>query len=110
MNVLLSLPRGDYQARHIACVCEWYLYADMASACSVIASSLALFAFDDHNTNEMSSRPSAASHAGELVTGQIHGSLTTHISMDTACVPVPPPLRMLFPRARLTWVLVNTER
>ncbi|KAH9846910.1 hypothetical protein C2E23DRAFT_890475 [Lenzites betulinus] len=71
MNVLLSLPAVTIR---------------QGTLLIVIASSLTLFAFDDHNTKGMSTQPSTASHAGELVTGQIQGSLTTHISMDTAAI------------------------
>ncbi|KAI0828489.1 hypothetical protein BC628DRAFT_1316556 [Trametes gibbosa] len=65
MNVLLSLP---------------------AVTISVLASSLTLFAFDDHKTKGISHRPPAASHVMELVSGPLRGSLTTHISMDMAVI------------------------
>ncbi|KAI0666493.1 hypothetical protein C8Q78DRAFT_454235 [Trametes maxima] len=67
MNVLLSLP---------------------AVTISVIASSLTLFAMDDLDADakERAARPSG-SRASDLVrSGPLPGSLTTHLSMDSAMV------------------------
>ncbi|KAI0635344.1 hypothetical protein C8Q77DRAFT_1054891 [Trametes polyzona] len=63
MNILLSLP---------------------AVTISVIASSLTLFAFDDHNEKDSEGRRTGESRASELVSRPLPGNLTTHISMDAA--------------------------
>ncbi|KAI0643985.1 hypothetical protein C8Q79DRAFT_913560 [Trametes meyenii] len=75
MNVLLSLPAVTI--RHVS-----------SPPHSVIASSLTLFAMDDLDADakERAARPSG-SRASDLVrSGPLQGSLTTHLSMDSAMV------------------------
>lgn len=85
MNVLLSLPAVTI--RYPSCL-HLRSLPELNCLCSVIASSLTLFAFDDYNGKDASprSRSGTGSRPSELVSAPLPGNLTTHISMDMGYV------------------------